>query len=220
MRKKYDFLIGNSWAALLLLAVLLTFCGDSTGPDISDYEIYYFNASNLDVAADSTGLLTIIFRNASGEDEEIKIVMPEEDIILYDEGGYILEIGGTEIYYTWPINGGTRTYAINVGIVVEHEKFVLEDTYMVHFIDLTTGDIDCTADIVEIEEGELIAIFRDPLNDTVDVDLTGTSTIIAYAFEFNNEIGIGEVEFRTRANGYIYATIYSVLIPQALKNSE
>ncbi len=212
MRKKYGFLISKTWMGVLLLAILMIFCKGSTGPEISDYEIYYFNGSNLDAAEDSTGLLIIIFRDASGEDEEIKTVMPEEDVILYDESGYILEIGGSEIYYTWPISGGTRTYAINLdGIVVEHKKVVMEDTYMVHFIDLTTGNIDYTADIVEIEEDEFIAVFQAPLNDTVDVDFTSTSTHMGYAFEFNNEIGHGEVEFRTRANGYIYTTIYSRL---------
>ncbi len=211
MGKKYSFLMSKLWLAPLMLVILLTFCGDSTGPDISDYEIYYFNGSYLDVAEDSTGLLIIVFRNASGEDEEIKTIMPEEDVILYDESGYILKAGNSDIFYTWPINGGTRTYAVDLdGIVLEHKKFVMEDTYMVHFIDLMNGNIDYTADIVEIEEEEFIAVFREPLNDTVAVDLSGTSTIMAYAFEFNNEIGHGEVEFRTRANGYIYATIYSV----------
>jgi len=211
MGKKYVFLIGKLWIAFLLLALLLTFCSGSTGPDISDYEIYYFNGDNLDFAEDSSGLLIIVFRNASGEDEEIKTVTPNENITIYDENGYSLELwenGG--VLYIYPVTGGTKAYAVGVkGVVVEHEKYVNENTYMVHFIDLTTGDIDYTADIVEIEEDEFIAVFQDPLNDTVAVDLTGTSTVMAYAFEFNNEIGHGEVEFRTRANGYIYAVIYS-----------
>ncbi len=214
MRKNCYFLVGKLWVALLLLSLLLTFCSGSTGPDISDYEIYYFNGDNLDVAEDSSGLLIIIFRKASGEDEEIKTVPPNENITLYDENGYSLELwesGG--VHYIYPITGGSRAYAVGMkGIVVEHEKYVNENTYMVHFIDLTTGHIDYTADIVEIEEDEFIAVFQDPLNDTVAVDLTGTSTIMAYEFEFNNEIGHGEVEFRTRSNGYIYAVIYSEIL--------
>jgi len=211
MGKKYAFLIGKICIAPLLLVILLTFCSGSTGPDISDYEIYYFNGDNLDFAEDSTGLLIIVFRNASGEDEEIKTVTPNEDITIYDENGYTLELWETGgVHYIYPVTGGSRAYAVDMeGIVVEHEKYVNENTYMVHFIDLTTGDIDYTADIVEIEEDEFIAVFQDPLNDTVAVDLTGTSTIMAYSFEFNNEIGHGEVEFRTRATGYIYAVIYS-----------
>ena len=206
MNKKRRFLMGKLWIAPLLLAILLTFCGDSTGPDISDYEIYYFNSSNFDVAADSTGLLIIIFRNASGEDDEIRTAMPSEDITLYDENGYTLTIwesGG--IYYIYPVMGGSIAYAVSTeGIVAEHEKHVSENTYMVHFIDSTTGDIDYTAEIVETEGEEFLAIFRAPVNDTVEVDVISYFTNTMYSFEFDNEAGAGAVEFRTDAEGYIF----------------
>ncbi len=206
MRRKYAFLIGKLWIALLLLSLLLTFCSGSTGPDISDYEIYYFNGDNLDVAEDSAGFLIIIFRNASGEDEEIKTVMPNEDITMYDENGYALELRETGgIHYIYPVTGGTKAYAVNMeGVVVEHEKYVNENTYMVHFIDLTTGNINYTADIVETLEEEFLAIFRDPVNDTVEVDMDPYFTNVRYGFEFNNEVGAGAVEFRTDANGYVF----------------
>ena len=214
MRNNCCFLAGKLCIALLLLVLLLTFCGGSTGPDISDYEIYYFNGDNLDFAEDSSGLLIIVFRKASGEYEEIKTVPPDENITLYDENGYSLELwenGG--VRYIYPVTGGTKAYAVGMkGIAVEHEKYVTENTYMVHFIDLTTGDIDYTADIVEIEEDEFIAVFRDPLSDTVAVDFNGTSSVMGYAFEFNNEAGHGEVEFRARSNGYIYVIIYTEIL--------
>lgn len=207
MRKRYGFLIGKSWTVLLLLGFLLTFCSDSTGPEISDYEIYYFNGSNLDAAADSTGLLIIIFRNASGEDEEIKAEMPEEeDTILYDENGYTLTLRKTGgIHYIWPVMGGSKAYAVNTeGVVVEHEKYISENTYIVHFIDLTTGNIDYTADIIETADDVFSAIFRAPINDTVEVDVAPYFTNIRYGFEFDNEVGDGSVEFRTDADGYIF----------------
>ncbi len=210
MRKNCYFLVGKLWVALLLLSLLLTFCSGSTGPDISDYEIYYFNGDNLDVAEDSSGLLIIIFRKASGEDEEIKTVPPNENITLYDENGYSLELwesGG--VHYIYPITGGSRAYAVGMkGIVVEHEKYVTENTYMVHFIDTTTGSIDYTADIVADSGDVFFAIFRDPVNDTVAVEVNNYFTNIRYGFTFSNEAGNGAVEFRTDAEGYIFRVDY------------
>lgn len=203
MEKKYAFSI---WIIPILLVILMTYCGSSTGPDISDFEIYYFNSDNLDAAADSTGLIIIIFRNASGENEEIEAEIPDEDTTLYDENGYMLELWETGgIYYIYPIMGGSRAYAVGLeGVVVEHEKYVDENTYMVHFIDTTTGNINYTADIVDNPEDGFLAIFRDPVNDTVEVEVNTFFTNIRYGLEFDNEAGDGAVEFRTDVEGYVY----------------
>jgi hypothetical protein len=208
MNKKYGFLIIKLWVVPLLLIILLSFCGGSTtGPNISDFEIYYFSSDNLDAAADSTDLLIIVFRKASGENEEIKTVMTEtEDVTLYNENGYTLELWATGgIYYIYPVMGGSKAYAVNTeGVVVEHDKFVSANTYMVHFIDSTTGSIDYTADIVENEDDGFLAIFRAPVNDTVDVDISVSYNFIRYGFEFDNEAGTGAVEFRTDPEGYVF----------------
>ena len=207
MRKKCDFLIGKLWIATILLALLLTFCSSSTGPDIADYEIYYFNGDNLDVAEDSLGLLIVIFKKASGENEEIKTVPPNENITIYDENGYSLELwedGG--LHYMYPITGGSRAYAVGKeGIVVEHDKYVSENTYMVHFIDTTTGNIDYTADIIQSAEDDMMAIFREPVNDTVSFSLITHATNFIYLFVFSNEAGNGAIEFRTDAEGYVFS---------------
>lgn len=202
MRKKHTFLI---WIIAIFLIILTTYCGSSTGPDISDFEIYYFSSDNLDAAADSTGLIIIVFRNASGEDEEIRAEMPEaEDTTLYNESGYTLELWVTGgIYYLYPITGGSRAYAVSTkGIAVEHEKLVDENTYMAHFIDTTSGDTDYTADIVADTGDVYLAIFRDPINDTVEVDVNPANT--RYLFEFDNEAGTGTVRFRTDPEGYVF----------------
>jgi hypothetical protein len=206
MGKKNEFLNGKLILAFLLLALLLTFCSSSTGPDIADYEIYYFNGDNLDVAEDSSGFLIIIFKKASGEDEEIKTVIPNEDLTMYDENGYILELWETGgVHYIYPVTGGTKAYAVGMeGVVVEHDKYVSENTYMVHFVDTTTGNIDYTADIIETTEEDFLAIFRDPVNDTVGVSVNNYFTNIRYGFTFSNEAGNGAVEFRTDAEGYVF----------------
>lgn len=204
MKKRSAFLL---WIAPILLVILMTYCASSTGPDISDFEIYYFSSDNLDAAADSTGLIIIVFRNASGDNEEIRAEMPEtEDTTLYDENGYTLELWETGgIYYIYPIAGGSRAYAVGLeGVVVEHEKYVSENTYMVHFIDTTTGDIEYTADIVADSGDVFFAIFRDPVNDTVEVDVNYYFVFTRYGFEFDNEVGSGAVEFRTDAEGYVF----------------
>ena len=205
MRNNCCFLAGKLCIALLLLVLLLTFCGGSTGPDISDYEIYYFNGDNLDFAEDSSGLLIIVFRKASGEYEEIKTVPPNENTTIYDENGYSLEIWETGgVLYIYPVTGGSKAYAVGTeGIAVEHEKYVTENTYMVHFIDTTTGDIDYTADIVADSAG-VFAIFRDPINELIVVAVDNYFVYTRYGFEFDNEAGNGAVEFRTDAEGYIF----------------
>jgi len=208
MKKKYSFLSGKLWIAPLLLVILLTFCSDSTGPEIPDYAIYYFNASNFDVGEDSTGTIIIIFKNASNEDERIETEIPDEDTTLYEQDGYKLEVKSTgEVYYTWPTTGGSKTYAVNPGgIVVEHEKSGSENTYKVRFIDQNTGEISYTANIEE-SEGNWWAIFEDPINEVVpairSTDLFGN---VMFVFEFDNIAGTGEIAFETDPNGYITKT--------------
>jgi hypothetical protein len=194
-----------------LLVILLTFCSDSTGPEIPDYAIYYFNASNFDAGEDSTGTIIVIFKNASNEDEQIETEIPDEDTTLYEQNGYKLEIKSSgEVYYTWPTTSGSKTYAVNpVGIVVEHEKSGSENTYKVRFIDQNTGEISYTANIEE-NEGNWWAIFEDPINEQVPA-LRSTDFFenVTYQFEFDNIAGTGEIAFETDPNGYITRTRYS-----------
>jgi hypothetical protein len=208
MKKKYSFLSGNLWIAPLLLIILLTFCSGSTGPEIPGCEIYYLRASNFSAGEDSTGTIIVIFKNASNQDEQIETEIPDEDTTLYGENGYKLEIKTTgEIYYTWPISGGSKTYAVNpAGIVVEHEKSGSENTYKVRFIDQNTGEISYTANIEE-GGGNWWATFGEPINEVVPVirstDFEGNVT---YQFEFDNAAGAGEISFHTDPDGYITNT--------------
>jgi hypothetical protein len=211
MKKKYSFLRGKLWIIPLLLVISLTFCSDSTGPEIPDYAIYYFNASNFDAGEDSTGTIIVIFKNASNEDERIETEIPDEDTTLYKQDGYKLEVKSTgEVYYTWPTTGGSKTYAVNPsGIVVEHEKSGSENTYKVRFIDQSTGEISYTANIVE-SEGNWWAIFEDPINEVVPA-LRSTDFFenVTYQFEFDNAAGTGGILFRTNTSGYIFSTTYT-----------
>jgi hypothetical protein len=211
MKKKYSFLSSKIRIALLLLVILLTFCGSPTGPEIAGCEVYYFSASNFAAGEDSTGTIIIVFENASNEDERIETEIPDEDTTLYEGNGYKLEIKSTgEIYYTWPTNGGSKTYAVNPGgIVVEHEKSSSEDTYKIRFIDQNTGEISRTANIEE-GEGTWWAIFGEPINEAILVRLaTDFLGNVTYRFEFDNEAGAGEISFETNPNGYITGTIYT-----------
>ncbi|MBN1695623.1 hypothetical protein JW879_09565 [candidate division WOR-3 bacterium] len=211
MKKKYSFLSSKSQIALLLLVILLTFCGGSTGPEIPGCEIYYFSSDNFAAGEDSTGMIVIVFENASNEDEQIETGIPDEDTTLYEENGYKLEIKSTgEVYYTRPTNGGSKTYAVNPsGIVAEHEKSGSEDTYKIRFIDQSTGEISRTANIEE-GEGTWWAIFGDPINEAILVQLaTDSWGNVTYQFEFDNEAGAGEISFETDPNGYITGTTYT-----------
>lgn len=208
MKKKYSFLSGKLWIALLMLVVLLTFCSSPTSPEITGCEIYYFSTSNFGAGEDSTGMVIIVFENASNEDERIEMEIPDEDTTLYEENGYKLEIKSSgEVYYTWPISGGSKTYAVNPeGIVVEHEKSGLEDTYKIRFIDQNTGEISYTANIEE-GEGTWWAIFGDPINEAILIQLESDfSGNVTYRFEFDNEVGAGEISFETDPNGYLTRT--------------
>lgn len=208
MNKEYSFLIGKLWIVPLILVILLTFCSGSTAPEITGCEIYYFSTSNFGAGEDSTGVIIIVFENASNEDDRIEMGLPDEDTTLYEENGYRLEIKSTgEIYYTWPTSGGSKTYAVNpAGIVVEHEKSGSGDTYKIRFIDQNTGGISYTANIEE-GGGNWWAIFEDPINEVVPVPRsTDFSGNVTYEFEFDNEAGAGEISFVTDSNGYIART--------------
>jgi hypothetical protein len=208
MKKKYSFLNSRFWIVLPMLVVLLTFCSSPTGPGITGCEIYYFSTSNFGAGEDSTGTIIIVFENASNEDGRIETEIPDEDTTLYEENGYKLEIKSSgEVYYTWPISGGSKTYAVNPeGIVVEHKKSGSEGTYKIRFIDQNTGEISYTADIEE-GEGSWWAMFGDPINEAILVQLaTDFSGNVTYRFEFDNEVGAGEISFETDPNGYLTRT--------------
>ena len=208
MKKKYSFLSGKLRIAPLLLGVLLIFCSDSTGPEIPDYGIYYFNANNFDAGEDSTGTIIVVFKNASNEDERIETEIPDEDTTLYKQDGYKLEVKSTgEVYYTWPTTGGSKTYAVNPsGIVVEHEKSGSENTYKIRFVDQNTGEISYTANIGE-GGGSWWATFEAPINELVPAiratDLFGN---VMFVFEFDNIVGNAYIAFNTDPSGYITKT--------------